>query len=466
MIVANIMTFGRIYDNRSFEFSVKTDNLSVGSSSATQFRLPLTSIGFVPFNITWGDGSSNFITAFDDVNLLHAYPIAGTYNVKCIGIPTVSFITTNLPPVDNLKLLVISKVDGLNISSSRTFTDCQNMTWTTSESPIITTISFAGLFQKCYNFNGDISVWNTSSVTDMSAMFFGARKFNQNIGGWNTSSVTNMISMFRDAFRFNQSINNWNVSNVTNMGSMFSGIFGGSIMIFNQPLNAWNTSSVTSMTGMFDVARNFNQPLNAWNTSSVTSMANMFAIAVAFNQDISNWNTSSVTSMGNMFSKATAFNQNIGNWNVSLVTNFTSFMAGKTFLNYSTANYDSLLNGWTNRTFALPELTLDFGTIRRSLSGTEARELMTIPNVTVNVTNAINNGSGLIRVTATSHGMSTGNKVFISGVVGTTGANGGWNVTVIDANTIDLQGSTFVNTYVSGGTVRTGWGHTVNDGGV
>jgi hypothetical protein len=151
---------------------------------------------------------------------------------------------------------------------------------------------------------------------------------------------------------------------------------------------------------------------------------------------------------------------------VSAATNFTNFMANKTFLNYSTTNYDAILNGWTNRTFALPELTLDFGTIRRSLSGTEARELMTRPNVTVNVTNAINNGSGLIRVTATAHGMSTGNKVFISVVVGTTGANGGWNVTAIDANTIDLQGSIFVNTYVSGGTVRTGWGHTVNDGGI
>jgi hypothetical protein len=167
-----------------------------------------------------------------------------------------------------------------------------------------------------------------------------------------------------------------------------------------------------------------------------------------------------------MFQFTDSFNQNIGNWNVSLVTNFVKFMTGKNDLNYSTANYDSILNGWTNKTFALPALILEFGTIKRSSNGTEARELMTRPNVTVNVTNAINNGSGLIRVTATAHGMSTGNKVFISGIVGTIGANGGWNVTVIDVNTIDLQGSTFVNTYISGGTVRTGWGHIVNDGGI
>jgi hypothetical protein len=91
---------------------------------------------------------------------------------------------------------------------------------------------------------------------------------------------------------------------------------------------------------------------------------------------------------------------------------------------------------------------------------------MTRPNVSITITNIINNGSGLIRVTANAHGMSTENKVFISGVVGAIEANGGFNVTVIDLNTIDLQSSVFVNTYVSGGTVRTGWGHTVSDGGI
>jgi hypothetical protein len=83
------------------------------------------------------------------------------------------------------------------------------------------------------------------------------------------------------------------------------------------------------------------------------------------------------------------------------------------------------------------------------------------------VTNAANNGSGLIRITTGSaHGRTTGNKVFISGVTGTTEANGGWIVTVINATTIDLQASTFTNSYVSGGTVRTGYGWTITDGGL
>jgi hypothetical protein len=69
------------------------------------------------------------------------------------------------------------------------------------------------------------------------------------------------------------------------------------------------------------------------------------------------------------------------------------------------------------------------------------------------ITGAVNAG-GLIRITATAHTFSTSNVVDITGVLGTTEANKtGWVITVIDANTLDLQGSVFSNAYVSGGSV-------------
>ncbi len=68
------------------------------------------------------------------------------------------------------------------------------------------------------------------------------------------------------------------------------------------------------------------------------------------------------------------------------------------------------------------------------------------------VTNIQNNGVGLIRVTSAAHGLSTNDYVYLTGVTGTTEANGEWKVTVIDVNTFDLQGSAFTNPYVSGGT--------------
>lgn len=67
------------------------------------------------------------------------------------------------------------------------------------------------------------------------------------------------------------------------------------------------------------------------------------------------------------------------------------------------------------------------------------------------ITGAANNGAGLIRITDVAHGLSTGSRVEISGVLGTVEANGEWVVTVISADTFDLQGSAFVNAYTSGG---------------
>jgi hypothetical protein len=67
------------------------------------------------------------------------------------------------------------------------------------------------------------------------------------------------------------------------------------------------------------------------------------------------------------------------------------------------------------------------------------------------ITNCADNGSGAIRVTVATHGWSTGNRVTISEVSGTTEALGTWTITVNDANTFDLDTSTFSNAYVSGG---------------
>jgi len=74
------------------------------------------------------------------------------------------------------------------------------------------------------------------------------------------------------------------------------------------------------------------------------------------------------------------------------------------------------------------------------------------------VTGAVDNGSGLIRLTVTAHQITTGKEIVVADVGGTTEANStvanpSWTATSVDANTIDLQGSTFSNAYTSGGTI-------------
>jgi surface protein len=319
-----------------------------------------------------------------------------------------------------------------------------------------------GMFLFATAFNQDISGWNTSSAVNMQAMFQFANAFNQNINGWNVSSVTNFSSMFQSKNNFTFSLNSWNTGNATNMTSMFAS------SNFNQNITSWNVSKVTNFSNMFQNNAAFNQDISGWTMASIGSinMQGMFDGATALNQNISNWNVSRVTNMLAMFRFANSFNQNIGNWDVSLVTNFSLFMFGKTDINYSASNLDAIYNGWTNRSLST-DITVSFGTIKYTAAATAARDLLTRTNATVTVTNAANNGSGLIRITTgVAHERTTGDKIFISGVTGTTEANGGWIVTVINATTIDLQESTFTNTYVSGGTVRTGYGWTITDGGL
>lgn len=75
-----------------------------------------------------------------------------------------------------------------------------------------------------------------------------------------------------------------------------------------------------------------------------------------------------------------------------------------------------------------------------------------IGNYQMTVLGAASGTGGVVRLTvhATSQA-NTGDQVQVAGVTGTTEANGVFVMTVVDANHIELQGSKFVNAYVSGG---------------
>jgi len=81
-------------------------------------------------------------------------------------------------------------------------------------------------------FNGDISNWDVSNVTNMRSMFWHS-VFNGDISNWSVSNVTNMRDMFSKSV-FNGDISNWNVSNVTNMRCMFYN------SKFNVDISNWN----------------------------------------------------------------------------------------------------------------------------------------------------------------------------------------------------------------------------------
>jgi hypothetical protein len=80
----------------------------------------------------------------------------------------------------------------------------------------------------------------------------------------------------------------------------------------------------------------------------------------------------------------------------------------------------------------------------------------------ITISNAANNGAGLIRLTVSgltagsgpeSTNLNIQNTVEVYGVTGTTEANGNWPFTIVDATHIDLNGSSFVHAYTGGGAI-------------
>lgn len=80
----------------------------------------------------------------------------------------------------------------------------------------------------------------------------------------------------------------------------------------------------------------------------------------------------------------------------------------------------------------------------------------------VSISTIADNGSGKCRVTSSSHGFITGQRVIISGVLGTIEANGAWDVTVVSSSQFDLDNSKFTNAYTSGGEASTIYVGSVN----
>ena len=158
------------------------------------------------------------------------------------------------------------------------------------------------------SFDGDISLWDLSNVTDMCGMFSCSR-YNGDISAWDVSNVADMSWMFYQS-AFDGDISKWDVSSVKNMSSMFSR------SKFNGDISAWDVSNVADMSWMFYQSA-FDGDISNWDVSNVTDMCEMFAES-DFNGDISKWDVSRVTDMSYMFYKS-AFRGDTSGWKLTKI---------------------------------------------------------------------------------------------------------------------------------------------------
>lgn len=349
-----------------FQFTIQTDNLSVGSTALKQFQLPLVSGGTYNMIVSWGDGFLDTITAFNDPATLHTYSSDGTYEVNIQG--TCQGWVFN-GTGDRLKMLNIKKWGPnfrLGTTQGNYFKGCSNLqVLDTSAITLTGTTNLQGTFQDCSTLNVSLNSWTTTAVTNMSYMFSGATKFNN-------GQVTTLIGQSAGSVVINPALasyvyvtlsgSSYVVSNVlTCPGAAFTtapapiavgdtiwiiykgaSVTQNTVLIdgpaavyqyqylpqtyeYNSNVLVTTVSAVTATTLTLNSAIGFDLPAGnivnivkstsgagtnalTWNTSAVQNMSFMFNGAALFNQDVRGFVTSSVLSMESMFSNAYSFN--------------------------------------------------------------------------------------------------------------------------------------------------------------
>ena len=185
------------------------------------------------------------------------------------------------------------------------YTKCDNITGLNKmNSTNVTDMSY--MFSNLASMSAlDVSVVNTSSVTNMEGMFMTNNLTNLNVSGFDTSKVTNMSKMFKESSNLTSlNINGFNTANTNNMSQMFMDC--GNITSLN--VSAFNTSNVTNMSAMF-MGMSKIETLNVtnFNTVNVTDMSSMFASCLKVQRlDLHTFNTTKVTNISGMFTAASS----------------------------------------------------------------------------------------------------------------------------------------------------------------
>jgi len=156
------------------------------------------------FTIDWGDGTMEDFT--NNVSPEHIYATAGTYTVAIQGDFPAIRVGNNGSA--NEKLLSVEQWGDIQWETFRSaFHGCTKLEFNASDKPDLSNVTdMAFMFQES-NFNGDISNWDVSSITNMSYMVYGAINFDQDLGGWDIGNVENMSNMFDSSGMSKENLN-------------------------------------------------------------------------------------------------------------------------------------------------------------------------------------------------------------------------------------------------------------------
>lgn len=307
------------------EFISVWDTSNSGTSNNNQISLPLLSNGVYDFEVSWGDGVVEQITAYNQAEVTHTYPVPDVYTVTIKGkIQGWRFDGGG----DCQKIIEISQWGCFDYgNNTNVFSGCVNLELTN----VLDTLNLVGKTTLRGFFAG------CSALTIVNRM-----------DEWQVGGINNFYLMMHNAINFNTYIGSWDMTGA----STYTGL--------NQPEGAH---------GILSGCENFNQPL-PWDTSTWRTFNAVLKDCKRFNQPL-NWNTSQGIDFQAMLLNAEDFNQSLAGFNMINAETLVEFMNGKTEFDYSVVNFDDTLISWAAQPLKTNVLA-EFGTIKYSTLGQAA----------------------------------------------------------------------------------------------
>ena len=348
---------------------VTTWRVAAGDRDIT---IPTFSEETYDYTVDWGDGD---VSTSQTGDTTHTYAMAGTYTVTITGdFPQIYFNDAG----DKDKLLTVQQWGTISWTSmAGAFHGCSNLAIPADDAPDLTGVTdMTFMFASATSFNGDISSWNVSNVTDMSNMLdnsglsstnydnlltgwaalpslqrnvtlgatginfcngIAGREILANTNGWNiTDAGSNCLPFFITTWK----TDNPGTSNDDQITIPTTGIdYNYTVDWGDRTATTTHTGNAThtyAMAGTYTVTITGDFPriyfnhtgdreklltVQQWGTISWTSMAGAFfgcsnlTIPATDAPDLTR-----VTDMSSMFNSAGSLNQDISSWNVSNVT--------------------------------------------------------------------------------------------------------------------------------------------------
>jgi len=253
----------------------KTDNTGVVLSNSDQVKLPLHSSGTFNFDVDWGDGSGNTITAYNQAEITHTYSTAGTYDITisgtCYGFGFLGETTLG----DNSKLIDVKNWGNMrfhNVNFQLASTNLTNISATDSPDFTDFTNPDSQFFRNSRSLIDGIGHWDVSTINGFGNWFVFNDVFNDDLSLWDVSNATIFRYMFYKALVFNCDLSDWDMSGSTNVRAMFE----DTLVDFD--MGGWNVEEIGySPSNDFNYflkdttlsTPNYDATLQGWSTQSL-----------------------------------------------------------------------------------------------------------------------------------------------------------------------------------------------------